>query len=776
MKTSIKAAFAMLVLTVAALGGCGGGDDPAGGLAPVPVVGATGVVARIDISPPGALFAPGASTHTFQAQAFDAENRPIDATFTWSTNAADVVSVVGDGAHSADATAVKTLGSALITAEANGLKATVFAVAAEPAPGAVLVRDDQIIGLPTPVDAAAAFGPGFQYKVDLTEGVNAPVGTVILSTEAKSVAGRVVSAAGASVTVEQIKLTEAFPHLDIRQTLDLTQASSGGDGPRPTSRSPGDLRPLLEKEFKIGPSIECKLEGSIAAFELTKKDIALSPFKDLNYELAWNDTEKTIVVSGQPKVTFELEAVVKGQVSGTLNCKAILKDYVIPLPGVLGIFLGAAVPIGIGFELGAAAVITQAGVNLKGEAGAKLSFGFRCLDGVCASVTEAETSAAVTPKWIPPELDIANVKFEPQAQVFAWARFEGGARFSSTFRVQAIEAQAGLKLEGSFASESFQASQPDYASSYGLGFEASVGPAGAAASFLKLLDIAVALLKFEKKIPIASSPVGLSLDGAPGTFKAGDDVAFNVALDPTKVKLPVLGYNIESVRIYRKQVGADGKTSLILANEMVPQGEQVNFKIPWVATIDGTVGENFVAFVKTKVLPDLRLEAAATKEFGLAGGLVLPTGEMFPVSDGMFYVDNDGAVVSKASIIFTKLPQGMLVCSKTTQKPDDTIVTLRFNTPGPSIAPGTFTLAQTSLEVGEFQANAQAIGPNCSSSSTTLGWASGTLVMTKASATQMAGTITMKDAAGGTTTGTFSIPSCTKTLAEIGSSVSTCVP
>jgi RNA polymerase subunit RPABC4/transcription elongation factor Spt4 len=85
-------------------------------------------------------------------------------------------------------------------------------------------------------------------------------------------------------------------------------------------------------------------------------------------------------------------------------------------------------------------------------------------------------------------------------------------------------------------------------------------------------------------------------------------------------------------------------------------------------------------------------------------------------------------------------------------------------------------LAQTSLEVGEFQANAQAIGPNCSSSSTTLGWASGTLVMTKASATQMAGTITMKDAAGGTTTGTFSIPSCTKTLAEIGSSVSTCVP
>ena len=89
----------------------------------------------------------------------------MSATFTWSSNAGEIVAIASAGPRAAQATAGKNLGSALITAEANGVKATVFAFAAEPALGAVLLRDDPIIGQPTAVAPAAVFAPGFRYKI-----------------------------------------------------------------------------------------------------------------------------------------------------------------------------------------------------------------------------------------------------------------------------------------------------------------------------------------------------------------------------------------------------------------------------------------------------------------------------------------------------------------------------------------------------------------------------------------------------------------------------------
>jgi len=656
----------------------------------------------------------------------------------------------------------------------------VFAVAAEPAPGAVLLRDDQIIGLPTAITPGAPFGPGFRYKVEVSGGVSAPVGAILLSTGAKSVAGRVVSVENTSITVEQVTLAEALPRLDIRQKLDLTKASSGDPGVRPQSRTPG-LRPLAEKEFKIG-TLDCKVEGSLGSLEFNKKDYELSPLQDLTYDIAWNDTEKTIVVSGQPKVTFELEAVVKGQIEGKVGCKAMLKDYVIPLPGPLGIFLGAAVPVGIGFDVGAKAVVTEAGVNFKGDASAKLSFGFRCLSGACTSVNEAESSGNLTPKWIPPQFDLADTRFEPEAQVFAWAMLEGGARFSSTLRFDAIEAQAGFKLGGSFASEAAQAKAADYASSYKLGFVASVGPAGAAETFLRLVEVAVALLQFEMEIPLGDSPVGASLKGSPGSFKTGDTVTFALALDPMKAKFPLVGYNVESVRVYRKDVRPDGSVSLILANEAQPQGEQVDFQIPWVATLDGSVGSNFVAFVKTKLL-DLRLEAATSTSFELSGGLTSPTGVKLPATDGLATIvppntsgNPGGAPLPTGKFYFSQVAEGILVCSKQERKAQTAYFEVAF-AKDTALAPGTYTFtpALGPIASGTFSSQVVGVGglPLCTENY--LDFTGGTLVLTEASTSGFVGTVTLINA-GGTTTGAFSIPACAKTFAEFGALSFVCKP
>lgn len=767
-----RLALLCAVLAVIMLPACGSDDADA---ANAPGAGGPGTVARIEISPPGALLAAGAAERSFHAQAFDADGRPVAAAFTWSSNAPAVVSVASEASDSARAKALQPVGSALVTAEAGGVKASVFAIAAEVAPGAVLVDDAQIVGLPTAVDAAAKLGVGFRYKVDVVSGVTAPVGAILLSTGGKSVAGRVVAVDGSSITVEQVTLKQALPKLSIEQKLDLTQAASLPTELAPKSWSPrpfGTIRPLVEKEFKIG-AIECKAEGSIGAVELKKQDFKLEPLKDLTYELSWNDTAKAIVVTGRPQVTFELEPVVKGQLQGKVTCKAILREFIIPLPGPLGIFLGAAIPVGVGVELGATAVITEAGVNLKGTAAADLAIGFRC-DGNgenCMSANRITASGDVKPTWLPPTFGLDDFHFEPEAQAFAFAELEGGARFTSTLRFDAIAAQAGFKLTGSLGSEETQAKLADYSSSYKLSFEASAGPAGAVETFLNLLEVALSFVQFEKSIPIADSPVGVDLSASPTAFKTGDMVKFHVGLDPKKLELPVLGYIVDSVRVYRKDVRPDASVSLVLANELLAVPGQKDFDIPWVATLDGTVDKSFVAFVKTKVM-DLRLEAGTFVSSGISGGITTPTGVTLPASDGYSFLvppnepdfNPTALPLAVGKMWFSQVASGVLTCSAQKRKASKAYIELAF-AKETALAPGTYTYVPTTAQLasGQFTGLVTSLGSGCAE--TSADFISGTLVLTQATSTSFAGNVTLQ-ASNGNATGTFSIPACEKTLAE----------
>lgn len=758
-------AVSFVVASLAASGCSSSSDEPS-----APVIGA-GVVSRIEISPRGALLVPAANSQTFSAKAFDAEGKEVSAAFTWTSNAPDVIAVDAAGT-STHATALKSTGSAIVTVEAGGMKSSVFAVAAEPAPNTVLLRDDQISALPRAIDPAAPFGPGFRYRVELVGPVSAAVGMMALSTGDKTVAGRIVAADGASITVEQVTLDEILPRLDIRQRIDLTTVSSGEPGVRAQALRSG-LRPLAEKEFKIGP-LECKVEGSLGALELTKKDIAVAPLEGLFYEVVWTDTERKIVVSGKPTVTFELEAKATGSLQGKVDCKARLRDYTIPLPGPIGIFLGAAVPLGLGFEVGAKAVLTDIGVNFKGSASANVSIGFQCTGSECVGITEADAEGTVTPRFIPPQLDLLDTRFEPSAQVYAWVKLEGGARFESTLRFEAIEAQGGVKLEGTLAGEKAQAKADDYASSYKASFALAAGPSGAAETFLKLVKVAVALLQFSKEIPIGASPAGKSLVASQQAFKAGDTVTFSLKLDPASVKFPVVGYNVESVRIYRKE-----GTSLILANEVLPQGEQVDFEIPWVATLDGEVGSSFVAFVKTKLV-DPRLEVA-TSASGSLGEITQPTGVKFPALDSYSYVDPDGpgaqnTPVSISAFFYSSLPGGVIACTKQEVKPSSQYFEVQIYDPETGIAPGSHTYG---AGAGKFRVFHRIISasPTCTTEGTPRIFQAGTLTVSGVTPAGYSGTFSVMESDGATTTGTFStIPRCAKTEAEGKAFILKCTP
>src|SRR5690606_13299761 len=83
------------------------------------------------------------------------------------------------------------------------------------------------------------------------------------------------------------------------------------------------------------------------------------------------------------------------------------------------------------------------------------------------------------------------------------------------------------------------------------------------------------------------------------------------------VDFPAVGYNVDAVRVYR----ITGQ-SLVLANEVTAVAGQTEFEIPWIATVDGTVTANFIAFVATKALPPLRLELAQATALPAGTGLL----------------------------------------------------------------------------------------------------------------------------------------------------------
>lgn len=752
--------LAMLASVAVGCGSDGGSEDPP---SVAPGVG----IARIEISPPGGLVTPGRPL-TFRARAVDAAGKEVPGSVQWTSN--EPASIAIDSAGRA--TAAQALGSALVTAEIGGVRASVIAVAAETAPGAILLDDDQISALPTPIDPNARLAVGFRYRVDLVSGVTPPpVGAVVIGTGGKPVAGRVVISEATNITVEQLTLKQIFPRLSIRQTINLDEAGTA-PGPIATQSSqPRGVSPLIEKDFKVGP-VACTVEGEAGAFELEKKDFALSA-SGLQYELAWNDTEKKIVVRGSPKVTFEVEPVLKGQISGKITCKVILREVQIPLPGPLGIFLGAAIPMGLGFELGATASITRAGVNLKGSARGDMAFGFRC-DGngqSCSAVTEVASNGELVPTLIPPELSLADAHFDPTVRVFAFATLEGGGRFSSTLRAEAIEAELGFKLEGSLATEETQAKSKDYASSYKLALLGTAGPAGALESFLGLVEIAVSILQFERSIPIGESPAATSVRGAPANFKTGDTVTFDVALDPAKLRLPVVDYNIASVRIYRVERRPDGSIVLVLANEVTPAVGAANVQIPWVATLDGSVGGNFVAFVKTK-LSDLRFDLGEVTASGAQGTFIANGGGTATATDGYSFLvppnDPDFGTTTKSLAVgkffYSDKPEGVLTCAAQTQKGSSAKLEVAF-AHDDAIVPGTYTFAPLdAVTSGTFTALLTGLGAGCST--TTAEFRSGQLILTEGTATKFKGTFRLNTGAGADSTGTFEIPACVKTFSE----------
>ena len=589
-------------------------------------------ITRLEISPGGLLLTDVGDSKQLRVTAFDQNGNTLPVTVKWESSQPEAITVDQTGI----VTARVAEGSSQIHARVGSVRsAPIVVLAAELVPDAVLVSDAQIVGEITPLDETASFGAGFRYTVTLQD-IIPTVGEVLVASERTPLVGRVVAVAGNVVTLEVVPLDEVVTGLELEDgILDMARAPlqflpeveeafnilNNNDGSYDFVLKQEGLE-AQATEFDLGP-FACAAEDIPVNLDFAKAEFTLTP--NLSLDKAWNSDLKKLVIKGTPTVTYSLKPLLSVALTGKVGCKLTLAEPNIPLPGFLGFFLGGVIPIGVGFELEGKFPVAGAGAEVSGQLSATIEAGFICPKNSECSFPRNFTQTGTSPKVVPviPQAPV-GVKFEAAASAFVFAGLEAGITsqkfikvLGSTFgpgkiyRLALLEAKGGLKLEGKLASEETQLADETFSANYALSFEAGIAAGKSIEKFVELVKITPLSLEFKlASIPLGTSPQLVSLTLDKEQFEAGDNVTFTVNLAPASLEF--LGsHNVDAVRVYRVE-----GTSLVLANETNAAQGQQTVSIPWVASVDSSVGMRFVAFVKTVFFPDLRLELGALELSG----------------------------------------------------------------------------------------------------------------------------------------------------------------
>lgn len=338
---------------------------------------------RIVVTPAAVLFTRQGDHTMLRAEVFDASGRPVSATgFTWESSRPEMVNVDAGG----QVTATAALGSSQIRVRAGGfVSPPVTVLVAEPATGAVLVTDAQILAGPTPMDPDAASDVGSKVVVSVTGVPTLEPGTVLLASEGKSVAGRVVTATPVAgedqldVVLELIPLYDLFERLHVESSYDIDPAAMAEAlaTSAPASKS---SRPQTLPDRPLGP-FDCKFKASVGAITGTGS-VDLRPDMKLDFVLSkdgvWGDwqeimfkLEGSVTVTGSLGLTFSPGSVF------SLSCEKVVARIPIPVNGAMSALVRLEVPISIEGEITATLALTtfKAGLELRGEN--KIAVGFQ---------------------------------------------------------------------------------------------------------------------------------------------------------------------------------------------------------------------------------------------------------------------------------------------------------------------------------------------------------------------------------------------------------------
>lgn len=586
---------------------------------------ATVVVSNIAIVQTGVLLTHASATKQLSAKVTDAAGNPLNVPVVWSTSRTNEISVDTTG----KVTALVDNGSAQIIAEAGGVQsASLLVVVTQPATGAVLINDSNIVGEPveTTPDAEPAFTN--TYEIGLSDIAVPAVGSLLINTESKMVAGRVIavdsSVSPAKVTLGLVSIREMFPNLNINEVIDLANApitfpdeitsnynvTRTGDIVEFTPKNiaankPGRLQKSAAK--KVGP-FECErfafgeddtdapLEIEIAAPPTFS--ISLKPSLDMLYTSA-NGMER-FLVRAEPTIKVDVGVSVASAFEGKVECKAELYTIRLPVGGPLALVVGGVVPVGVGFEAGGKLAIAEMEFGVQMDASAEARAGISCPDGLdCKFDRGIENfTSKITPKMELPSL--TGVRLEPTFAAFGYMEAALGNPFLKSIRFDMLELKAGAKLEGNFGSLFDQVSDDGYKSDYKAALEAGADVGKQLGRALELMGVSnVTDEGFAIETEIARSPIAQTLTADKAEFNAGDQVNFTVKMDTQSASFFPGLYNIKKIQLVRK-VGT--QASVVAEQEAGGDNNRFVFTFAYDATDSGKADE-FSVFVVTTLLP-----------------------------------------------------------------------------------------------------------------------------------------------------------------------------
>lgn len=651
----------LAVLFAALLTACGGSDGDLGGPpAAAPAAPTAAPVARVEIVSDSAWLPGNGQSRQLAARALDAAGNPVSATISWTSSRASHVAVDASGLLTSQVAA----GSAQITAQADGIvSAPLLAYVATPAAGVVLVDDASIVGRPVDTDPAAAPSAANTYQVTL-DGIAPPaVGTLLLGRGDKPLAGRVTAVAttgGQTVaTLQLVPLPELFAELEIEEVLDLSRAEvivppeveaafvvtrSGNTwsfAPRPapttararaqrvTGTHASDILPFRNCEKSTPFDFESLTDLPIG-FDPPGFNVTIAPSVDFVYSRRSGLTR--FIVSAEPKVTISAMLKAEAALSGGLECTLQLFAPRIPIGGPMAFFVGGYLPVGVGFELNAAATLGSFKAGAEAEAGTTVAIGWNCPPAgpECSFVRSMDNSTAnIEPKYEAPTLD-GNARLEAGLEVFGYIEAELGNPFLRALRFKALQGRIGGRIDGSFETSAAQMLNLDYASTYGASLTASASTGIGVNDTLRMLGFETLTgLGIDVDVPLARSPRAQSVQADRGGFATGDRVNVKVALDPATLNFLPDTYNVKAVQL-RRRVGG---VSEVLSAQTASTGQK-DFEFDVTAPNDGHVS-SWNVFVVTRLI-DADLLAV---EVGQARGS--SPGDLPPMPPGQYHMNDE---------------------------------------------------------------------------------------------------------------------------------------
>lgn len=441
-----------------------------------------------------------------------------DADIEWQSSNASVIEVDQDG----HVVAVAAHGSAQITARVGNLSSSpIFVTVGGLAPDAVLLPDEAFTSDPEPVDPEVELDVGTLFTVDVQDASGLSIGDIIVSSGLTPVVGRLTSISGNTLTLEVVPFDEAFPDLDLPdQTFRLASSSprlssEAAQYFNTTRAADGTIRLVLKEEvtltslashsdelspqqtgaFEFGPFRCATVQGSSSSATLNRWTVDYR--QDLALEAVWSDTEKKLIVHLQPTIDLDVRVRLWDPMNGLMGCTATLFESKTPFAGAFGFYLGAAVPIGVGFNAGGHFKVANHGFEIFGTVSPKISAGFSCQNDTCQAVAEFEDGGTGTIRPVTPDLpDGIDSKHEISA--FAFVGIEPGILkeengvISRHHTSRLLTGRAGRTVHANFANRRTQAldSGSLMRAHYQANFESSLRGGNGAPGSLNLLGLA----------------------------------------------------------------------------------------------------------------------------------------------------------------------------------------------------------------------------------------------------------------------------------------------